>query len=327
MVLAKVGARDHGGRVRPVDPGRDMGAIADLIEVAFGEELQRAEGNRLVADLRYMAVLGPLLTVVDRVTPLAAGYVWEQDGRLVGNVSIAPEDRARRRWFISNVAVHPEYQGRGIGRQLMEAALAGIRHQGGRQAVLQVRADNEHAQRLYRRLGFVRFDTLVELLRPGLYPTAARPALAVRRLRNSDWPALLNLAQATVPIEAQRVRKIQPQAFRPTLGRRLQDWFDNLVNGRSFLRWGLEEGGLLVAVVSVLVPGDGTPVRLDLSVRPGFRGPLEGPLADLGLVALRGYVPRPVAANISVSHPEALAALQERHFAAIRTLDQLVLEW
>lgn len=312
-------------RIRPVNPARDMRAIADLIEVAFAAELDRS-GNNLIADMRHLAVLGPLLTLVDQVTPFASGYVCEENGRVVGNVTVTPEGRASRRWFISNVAVHPQYQRRGIGRQLMEAATAEVRRQGGQWAILQVRSENEVAQRLYRRLGFVRYDTIVELLRPGSFTAPPWPSLPYRRLGRSDWQALFDLACAATPPLVQRVRGPDPDAFRPTLLRCLREWLDGALGVRQTLRWGVEEDGGLSAVVSILAHADGTPARLDLAVRPGRRGNIEGPLTDLGLAALRQFGFRPVAANPSTSHAEAVQALQERSFTTVRQLDQLALE-
>ncbi|HOQ98276.1 MAG TPA: GNAT family N-acetyltransferase [Anaerolineae bacterium] len=325
MIFAIACVSENEGCARPADPARDMGAIADLIEVAFGPELEQM-GNTLVADMRSLAVLGPLLTVMERVAPLAGGYVWEQQGRLVGNVTAAPEG-ADGRWFVSNVAVHPSLQGRGIGRRLMEAALEGIRRRGGRQVLLQVRTDNEPAQRLYRRLGFRRYDTIVELARHGPLHSRTQPRVpGLRRLEDRDWQALLDLARATTPLEAQRVRPIEPQTFRPTLGRRLREWCDAFLSGRQTTRWGLEQGSSLVAAVSILALSGGATARLDLAVRPQARGPLEAPLADYGLAALAAWAPRAIAATISTSHPEALQVMQGRSFVTVRSLDQMVLD-
>ena len=55
---------------------------------------------------------------------------------------------------INNVAVRPEFRGRGIGRRLLRAAVAWGRQRRARQAVLEVRAGNEAAQQLYRSCGF-----------------------------------------------------------------------------------------------------------------------------------------------------------------------------
>jgi ribosomal-protein-alanine N-acetyltransferase len=55
---------------------------------------------------------------------------------------------------INNVAVKPEFRGRGIGRMLMKTALAWGRERHARQAILEVRAGNDRAHQLYRGCGF-----------------------------------------------------------------------------------------------------------------------------------------------------------------------------
>ena len=55
---------------------------------------------------------------------------------------------------VQTVAVAPERQGAGVGRQLVTALIAAAQHRGAGQLHLEVRADNLAALRLYRRLGF-----------------------------------------------------------------------------------------------------------------------------------------------------------------------------
>ncbi|MDR1290465.1 MAG: GNAT family N-acetyltransferase [Planctomycetaceae bacterium] len=55
---------------------------------------------------------------------------------------------------IQNIAVLPEYRNRGIGRGLLLGALWGFRRVGIRNVTLEVTADNFHATKLYRRIGF-----------------------------------------------------------------------------------------------------------------------------------------------------------------------------
>jgi ribosomal-protein-alanine N-acetyltransferase len=56
---------------------------------------------------------------------------------------------------ITNFAVHPEFRRRHVGDQLLQGVLTRAQEQGGRQALLEVRASNRGAQRLYGRFGFV----------------------------------------------------------------------------------------------------------------------------------------------------------------------------
>jgi ribosomal-protein-alanine N-acetyltransferase len=55
---------------------------------------------------------------------------------------------------ITNFAVHPAFRRRHVGQQLLAGVLAQARTRGARQAILEVRASNRAAQRLYGSLGF-----------------------------------------------------------------------------------------------------------------------------------------------------------------------------
>ncbi|HET7321714.1 MAG TPA: ribosomal protein S18-alanine N-acetyltransferase [Longimicrobiaceae bacterium] len=55
---------------------------------------------------------------------------------------------------LGNVAVAPECRGRGVGRRLVQAALARVRERGAAECFLEVRASNEAARILYERSGF-----------------------------------------------------------------------------------------------------------------------------------------------------------------------------
>jgi ribosomal-protein-alanine N-acetyltransferase len=57
---------------------------------------------------------------------------------------------------VMTVAVAPEQQGHGLGRRLTEALVDVAADEGASQLLLEVRADNAPAQRLYARLGFER---------------------------------------------------------------------------------------------------------------------------------------------------------------------------
>jgi ribosomal protein S18 acetylase RimI-like enzyme len=66
--------------------------------------------------------------------------------------------RARPRINIHDLVVHADYRGHGLGRKLIEAVCEQSRARGACQVTLEVRADNEHARRLYQRCGFQNID-------------------------------------------------------------------------------------------------------------------------------------------------------------------------
>jgi [ribosomal protein S18]-alanine N-acetyltransferase len=55
---------------------------------------------------------------------------------------------------INTLAVHPAHRRRGVGEQLVSAALVRVRALGAHSATLEVRESNLGAQTLYRKLGF-----------------------------------------------------------------------------------------------------------------------------------------------------------------------------
>ncbi|MEU3350929.1 GNAT family N-acetyltransferase [Streptomyces sp. NPDC037389] len=80
--------------------------------------------------------------------------VVAQDGaELCGAITFAYE-AWNRRLFIADVRVAPSRRGQGIGRGLMDRALARGREQGARTAWLEVTSVNAPAIQAYRRMGF-----------------------------------------------------------------------------------------------------------------------------------------------------------------------------
>lgn len=55
---------------------------------------------------------------------------------------------------IATLAVHPDYRGLGIGKQLLTVALEESAQQGAKLATLEVRDSNKVAQNIYRKCGF-----------------------------------------------------------------------------------------------------------------------------------------------------------------------------
>lgn len=76
---------------------------------------------------------------------------WLEDGSVEGYLIgwVVFEE-----FHIANLAVSPDFRRRGVARALVEHALDWAKAEGAEQALLEVRASNEAAQRLYRSLGF-----------------------------------------------------------------------------------------------------------------------------------------------------------------------------
>lgn len=76
---------------------------------------------------------------------------------------------------VQNLAVHPAFRGRGVGRRLLWEGLRRCRDKGAHTANLEVRPSNLAAQALYRSLGFTQVGR-----RPGYYQPEGEDALILQ---------------------------------------------------------------------------------------------------------------------------------------------------
>jgi ribosomal-protein-alanine N-acetyltransferase len=92
-------------------------------------------------------------------------YAWELQNRTVCHIYIVRTPECAVAGFcafwlvfdenhVNNVALRPQFRGRGIGSALLRHVVAEARRLGARRATLEVRASNVAARRLYERLGF-----------------------------------------------------------------------------------------------------------------------------------------------------------------------------
>ena len=78
-------------------------------------------------------------------------FVLEEEGLVAGYIIYR---LLGEQAHILNIALRPEWQGRGWGRRLMEWALDRMKREGVRFVWLEVRASNKRAIKLYQKLGF-----------------------------------------------------------------------------------------------------------------------------------------------------------------------------
>lgn len=85
-------------------------------------------------------------------------------GRVVGFLKLRTESPVAG--YISDIALHPDHQRRGLGQAMMRWALGTFHAQGLRRAALTVSTDNAPAIALYRKLGFVASESGLDYRRP-----------------------------------------------------------------------------------------------------------------------------------------------------------------
>ena len=89
----------------------------------------------------------------------------ESGGRLVGYAGVMCVDTTAD---IQTIGVLPECEGKGIGTAMLTELLAEARHRGASEVLLEVRADNPRAQKLYTLTGFEHIHTRRKYYRDGV---------------------------------------------------------------------------------------------------------------------------------------------------------------
>lgn len=206
--------------LRRVQPARDMAGIADVVEKAFGGQLD-ASGLRMLREMRAFGSVGWLGWALGRLLlPPAAnpdGFVWIEDGRIVGNASLLAVEGRPERWVMANVAVRLEYRRRGIARAMVRAGLDLASERRAQVVVLQVESSNQEAQTLYTSLGFRTLATRTTWVRPrGPLPGPVEVVGRARRRQPADWVAQWALAQRVCPEGLFWPYPLNPAFFRPS---------------------------------------------------------------------------------------------------------------
>ena len=135
----------NGVRIRPVrvedaEMLNELRRQPGVMEFTLGMPSERIADNQ-----KYLESLGP----DDHV------LVAEAEGRVVGIASLHVAGGKRRHVGHIGIAVHDDFQNRGIGRSLMQVLLdLADNYLGLVRAELEVQADNPRAIHLYESLGF-----------------------------------------------------------------------------------------------------------------------------------------------------------------------------
>lgn len=194
------------GHLRRLDMRRDLVKVADLVELCFSSTLD-PEGKQYLKEMRRAAQNASWLSwasyMIDESPMPPSGYVWEEDGQLVGNLSLIPISvQGKRGYMIANVATHPNFRGRGIARALTLAAINNSRDRKAGSLWLQVRDDNPSAIHIYETTGFIE-----RLRRTSWYSGPTLPEhptpeeVRISKRRPEDWPLQRQWLKRLYPVD------------------------------------------------------------------------------------------------------------------------------
>lgn len=254
-ITISVKANDH-PNIRPLNMLRDLPAVADLIELCFSSTMDN-DGQRYLSDMRRASHDDSFLNWASHMTETASlpltGYIWEQDGRIVGNASLIPfRDRGRRIYLVANVATHPEYRRRGIGRALTERAMKQAHAKNASAIWLHVREDNPGAIKLYEDLGFqeIARRTTWQTV-PDRFLSEPRTDIQIATRQPRFWPLQLDWLHRLYPEALNWYHSWNFNALRPGLW----NWFYLLFIDFNIKQWAAIRNDELLATLTWLPQG------------------------------------------------------------------------
>lgn len=208
--------------LRPLNVIKDLTNVADLVEECFAGTLD-SEGRAAIDNFRRRGRDNSLLSwapkMLDSISMPLSGFVWENDGRLVGNASLIPYYyQDRRVYLLANVATLPRFEGRGIASALTRAAVDKALEKGCDSIWLQVRADNERAINLYERAGFTRKYTRATwqlAIGHRFMEQQGSPNVTVIKTMSMDWQWLKELYSRAYPKELAWYNEYEAEHSRP----------------------------------------------------------------------------------------------------------------
>ena len=165
---------------------RDINAAWDFLKISFREvnaetvEFQRPRSKHRFAEIFAEEGIDQLLFEIDDQIVAYAECSYEVSG---SDNWINPryfEKRDMRPLFVDELAVHPEYHGRGVGSFVLEQLHHLARVHGLTHLVLEVAENNERALNWYRKRAFRKLDAAIFMacsvdLEPELLPPRPLP--------------------------------------------------------------------------------------------------------------------------------------------------------
>jgi ribosomal protein S18 acetylase RimI-like enzyme len=208
------------------------------------------------------------------------GYVWQEEGKVVGNASLLRVDGFRFRWVMANVAVKSAYRRRGIGRALIQASVELAKERKAQEIFLQVLSSNQVAQVIYASMGFRPLSTRTTWVRSRSERINADLDIgSTRRRASGEWQEQLALAKRLHPEGLVWPYPLTPSHFHLS-------GLSRLFYQEMSQHWVWFEGQRLMGSLTARQSAERSALRLILLVDPELQGKIEGSLISAALQSL-----------------------------------------
>jgi GNAT superfamily N-acetyltransferase len=308
--------------IRAIDAWRDGAAVADLLEVSFREEGIDDNGQRMIRMLRSY---GPVEALIMEGAP---GFVWVENGQVLGNASVQYNPSRRGFWIVGNVATHPDHRSRGIGSALIGATIQFARARNARGMALQVMEGNAPAIHLYEKYGFRAQGAVTYYQRPSVrvqpvwHDVSSANAVLVRKATWADSDNVWRAVGHNIPDELTYADPFDSRMYRLGMRWSLVNWF----GGNREHWWVAESGGRFIGALRTRVNLDMSQHNVELMLQAQAAAAHGIALLERALKHFEAYAAKPLLATQARPHVYSHEALQAVGFKPTRTLIHMKLE-
>ncbi|NHJ48451.1 MAG: GNAT family N-acetyltransferase [Asgard group archaeon] len=150
--------------MRPINIKKDYDELVPFYDQIFEKELS-AKGvsvRLFLDDFRRMMPFFKVIGIFSKnFRHTFDGFVYEnEEGKIVSTVNVGYSGNY---WEIAMVATHPEHRRKGLAKKLIVKSLEHAKTHNAKQCVLEVLEQNDPAYNLYKKMGFIHFDTMMKL--------------------------------------------------------------------------------------------------------------------------------------------------------------------
>lgn len=106
----------------------------------------------------------PIELYVDKIINFSTIIPYFKEGKLMAFISYYNNDPLKDNSFLTMILVSKEFQGKGIGKLLLELSIKDLAHEGFKRYGLEVLKSNKRAIALYTANGFIQKEEKEEIL-------------------------------------------------------------------------------------------------------------------------------------------------------------------
>ena len=267
---------------------KDFEGIKKIFEVSFTEEYARREVD-IVRRIEKIESMYPLVKLLswfpNPYQHVFTVHVSEDDsGEISGMAQMSPRNHAQNRWHVDNIAVHPDFRGKGVARNLLNDVFQYYNDRGALRFTLEVDTQNTAAIKLYEKLGFRRYSTLYYYKLSAKRLTQFKDLAEIshpeglRERVSGDTEGIWELYQEAIPPYIRVVEDRNPSDF--SLGPMQQgtEWLKKSLKRSQAIHWVLydKQRDCIVAHMDIYAQLRDLPHVIQLTLNTGYSDKAEG---------------------------------------------------